>query len=343
MGRSRRKRLKSSRPAKMKAGQLADWLLFLGDGIDRGISLRRLVNMSARLYPKWKEMFNEIDQAMLTGMPLAEAMAPWLSIDTYYQLRLAERHGKLGDTIHQLGHFLSLQAKQRARLRAAMQYPLILLTFLAVVVIMVVHFVLPEVSNWGSGSPALIPPVVKTMGLTLVGVLLGGGLLIVTRWFSMNPEQRVRFVCALPVLGQPTRYYWGYYLVANVAVMVENGMSLQEINRLVGKFDQRSMLYLTGKRISDALSRGQPLERVLEHLNYLPKELPSFLNRGLTQQELGEELAAVARLNFKRLSLRSAQLLELTQPLILIILAVVVVVMYLSILMPIYQSLQVVE
>lgn len=84
MGRLRRKRRKNSRPVKMKQGQMADWLLFLGDGIDRGISLRRLVNMSQRLYPKWQGMFDEIDQAMLMGKPFAEALDPWLSVDTYY-------------------------------------------------------------------------------------------------------------------------------------------------------------------------------------------------------------------------------------------------------------------
>ena len=91
MGRLRRKRRKNSRPVKMKQGQMADWLLFLGDGIDRGISLRRLVNMSQRLYPKWQGMFDEIDQAMLMGKPFAEALGPWLSVDTYYQLRLADQ------------------------------------------------------------------------------------------------------------------------------------------------------------------------------------------------------------------------------------------------------------
>lgn len=152
MGRLRRKRRKNSRPVKMKQGQMADWLLFLGDGIDRGISLRRLVNMSQRLYPKWQGMFDEIDQAMLMGKPFAEALGPWLSVDTYYQLRLAERHGKLAETIHQVGKFLALQAKQRARLRAVMQYPVILLVFLVLVIVMVIHFVLPEVASWGSGA-----------------------------------------------------------------------------------------------------------------------------------------------------------------------------------------------
>ncbi len=38
MGRLRRKRRKNSRPVKMKQGQMADWLLFLGDGIDRGLA-----------------------------------------------------------------------------------------------------------------------------------------------------------------------------------------------------------------------------------------------------------------------------------------------------------------
>ncbi|MBS7688342.1 type II secretion system F family protein [Limosilactobacillus fermentum] len=327
----------------MKQGQMADWLLFLGDGIDRGISLRRLVNMSQRLYPKWQGMFDEIDQAMLMGKPFAEALGPWLSVDTYYQLRLAERHGKLAETIHQVGKFLALQAKQRARLRAVMQYPVILLVFLVLVIVMVIHFVLPEVASWGSGAGLAIPPLVTTIGLTCAGVLLASAVLLGVRWMTMDPEQRVRFLCTLPVIGRPTKYYWSYYLVANVAVMVENGMSLQEISRLVGQFDQRSMLYLVGQKISGALARGRPLEAVVSHLDYLPRELPSFLNRGLTQRELGEELAAVARLNYQRLSSRSSQLLELTQPLILVMIAAVVVVMYLSILMPIYQSLQVVE
>ena len=166
MGRLRRKRRKNSRPVKMKQGQMADWLLFLGDGIDRGISLRRLVNMSQRLYPKWQGMFDEIDQAMLMGKPFAEALGPWLSVDTYYQLRLAERHGKLAETIHQVGKFLALQAKQRARLRAVMQYPVILLVFLVLVIVMVIHFVLPEVASWGSGAGLAIPPLVTTIGLT---------------------------------------------------------------------------------------------------------------------------------------------------------------------------------
>ena len=157
MGRLRRKRRKNSRPVKMKQGQMADWLLFLGDGIDRGISLRRLVNMSQRLYPKWQGMFDEIDQAMLMGKPFAEALGPWLSVDTYYQLRLAERHGKLAETIHQVGKFLALQAKQRARLRAVMQYPVILLVFLVLVIVMVIHFVLPKVASWGSGAELAIP------------------------------------------------------------------------------------------------------------------------------------------------------------------------------------------
>ncbi|MGX7774131.1 type II secretion system F family protein [Limosilactobacillus fermentum] len=343
MGRLRRKRRKNSRPVKIKQGQMADWLLFLGDGIDRGISLRRLVNMSQRLYPKWQGMFDEIDQAMLMGKPFAEALGPWLSVDTYYQLRLAERHGKLAETIHQVGKFMALQAKQRARLRAVMQYPVILLVFLVLVIVMVIHFVLPEVASWGSGAGLAIPPLVTTIGLTCAGALLASVVLLGVRWMTMDPEQRVRFLCTLPVIGRPTKYYWSYYLVANVAVMVENGMSLQEISRLVGQFDQRSMLYLVGQKISGALARGRPLEAVVSHLDYLPRELPSFLNRGLTQRELGEELAAVARLNYQRLSSRSSQLLELTQPLILVMIAAVVVVMYLSILMPIYQSLQVVE
>lgn len=323
--------------------ELSEWFLFVGDGLERGLSLRRLVDLSRSLYPRHRDLFTRLDQALLAGSPLAEALAPKLGIDTYYQLQLAEQHGNLGATLQQLGRFLTMRDQQRQRLKGLLQYPLLLVVFLIGVLWVILTWVMPEVGSWdGAGTPRLpaVAHLILWNALGVGGALLGSGA---WRWWHLDRESRVSLSCRFPLIGRSVRLYWHYYLTANLAVMVSNGMSLREVATVVDQFDHRSMLYLVGQRLTRACAAGRSLDQAVAPLVYLPGELPAFFNRGLSQTELGRELSALARLDFQRLNRTSGQLLELLQPLLLLLIAAAVVGMYLMLLMPIYHSLQVVN
>lgn len=343
MNRLHQPRPRNWRPAKLSKRELAEWFIFLGDGLERGLSLRRLVDLSRSLYPRRRDHFARLDQALSAGTSLAEALAPQLGVDTYYQLQLAEQHGNLGGTLQQLGHFLTVKHQQRQRLQGLLQYPLLLVIFLIGVLWVVVTWVLPEIGSWGGAKPFQLS---ATSQFILRGALGTSGALAgwaVWRWCHLDREAQVNLTCRLPVIGRPICLYWNYYLTANLAVMVSNGMSLHEVAAVVDRFDHRSMLYLVGRRLTQACAGGHSLDQAVTKLIYLPSELPSFFNRGLSQTELGRELGALAQLDFQRLNRTSGQLLELLQPILLLLIAGVVVGMYLLLLLPVYHSLQVVN
>ena len=56
--------------------------------------------------------------------------------------------------------------------------------------------------------------------------------------------------------------------------------------------------------------------------------------------QLGTDLMALGKIQFQRLLAQLEELLSFVQPVIFIVIAVVIVVLYLSILLPIYQSIQ---
>jgi len=151
---------------------------------------------------------------------------------------------------------------------------------------------------------------------------------------------RVNLLCQLPLLGCSYRQYYGYYLVTNFALLLQNGMGIKSICQMVRQFDETSLLHQLGEVINQTLNSGQSPNQLIEQYPYLPRELVVFMNKGESVTDLGYELEIFAQMLFKRLMRSIEQLLTFVQPLLFGIIAIVIVGMYLSIMLPIYQSMK---
>ena len=100
------------------------------------------------------------------------------------------------------------------------------------------------------------------------------------------------------------------------------------------------MVYQVIQQLTRQTQRGQSIERVILKTIYLPDELASYFNRCLTTSELGDELLIYSRMLFQRFINQTERLLELVQPILFMLIAMIIGGMYLSLLLPIYHSLQ---
>ena len=146
--------------------------------------------------------------------------------------------------------------------------------------------------------------------------------------------------CRLPFVGRSFRLYYSYYLTTNLAGMLRYGLSLKEIIQVTGQYGQSSLLYQFSAIIRELVAEGKGVDQVIINYPFIPNELVVFINKGATLEELGDELAVFAQLQFKRLVQSIERLLVWVQPVIFILIAVTIVALYLSILLPIYHSLQ---
>lgn len=278
---------------------------------------------------------------MQMGNSFAQSLRLLVKDDLYYQLLLAEQHGNLTKTLQEIGRLLTAQQEQKKKLWGLLQYPLILLGMLVVVLTALIWFVFPELQTWEANSqPARLiywSGLVASFG---IGALLVAGGLQWDHWRRMNREQRVNWLCRLPIVGKCYCYYYSYYFTSILGTMLSRGMSLATICKLTQNFNKRSLLYLFSQKAQRFSQEGRGFTALISQYPFLPNELIVFINKGATLEQVGDDLTAFAQLQFRTLTSKIERLLIYVQPLVFAIIAVVIVSLYLSILLPIYHSFQ---
>lgn len=322
--------------------RIAFWFSLLSKLLSVGFSLRQSVQFSQRVMPKDKPWLTEVEHALAGGASFAQAVQKIVNADLHVQLLLAEQHGQLGVTLNELGSFLQAQQRQRRKLFALLQYPVLLLLLLGTMAVALGIFVYPELRTWQGGSQSSIWHFFPWQSVIafFVAFLLVLGLAHHRNWRKKDVEGRVRERCRWPIVGKMYRQYYGYYLISTAAMLLSHGLSLKECCEVAASFDSDSLLSWWGCRLSKNSHRDSDLIEAVEGCPYLPAELSIFLQQGLSQERLANELTVFGQLLFKRLLATIERLLVFVQPVMFLLVAVMIVGMYLSILLPIYHSLQ---
>lgn len=310
----------------------------MNDLLTVGFSLQHALHFTKTALPTLAPTLTTIEQGVRAGRPFSTCIAPFVTTDLYYQILLAERHGKLAKAFQEIGTLLATRQRQYRKLRGLLQYPLILLVFLAVVVAGLASFVYPELRTWQNVQSSPWRSILTSILLFCATAVLASVVLFWWRWRRQDALHRAVIKCRLPVVGQCYRLYYGYYLTTNLAILLRHGMSLQEILELTRQFDQSALLFQLGACAQDCVQRGRGVEELLGIYPFVPAELVIFINKGATLAELGADLAAFADIQFKRLTAAIDHLLGWVQPVIFALIAVVIIGLYLSILLPIYHS-----
>lgn len=321
--------------------QQADFFLLLADLLSVGFSIREALGFIKTIKSELSPWLDSVDTRMQKGANFAQSLQSEVKDDLFYQLLLAEKHGNLTKTLSEVGKILAARERQRKKLFSLLQYPLILLVVLGVVICGLILFVFPELKAWQGGGQARPMIHLIMLGVTyLVTIIFISIVFWWLRWYQMNKEQRLMKICTIPIIGKCYCYYFQYYLTSILGSMLQQGLSLAEICEITQSFDKNSILYVFGNKIMTAIQHDGDISRVVATYSFLPNELILFMNKGATKENIGRDLIVFANLKFKALTTSIERLLIFVQPVIFSIIAIIIVGLYLSILLPIYHSFQ---
>ncbi|MBB1095156.1 type II secretion system F family protein [Limosilactobacillus sp. BG-MG3-A] len=321
--------------------QQANFFLLLADLLSVGFSIREALGFIKTVKPKLSPWIDSVDKRMRMGASFAQSLQTEIKDDLFYQLLLAEKHGNLTKTLSEIGKILAARERQRKKLFSLLQYPLILLGMLGVVICGLLLFVFPELKVW-QGEGETLPTIhMITLGTTyLFTIIFISTVFQWLRWYQMDKEQRLIKICTMPIVGKCYCFYFQYYLTSILGSMLQQGLSLAEICEITQSFDKESILYIFGNKIMKTIQRNGDISEMMATYSFLPNELIIFMNKGATRENVGRDLTVFANLKFQALTTSIERLLIFVQPVIFSIIAIIIVVLYLSILLPIYHSFQ---
>lgn len=280
-----------------------------------------------------------MENGLLAGKPFSAILSDLSFSDNITtQLSLAESHGNMERSLQRLQTYLDNLLTARKKLLEVATYPFILVGFLIAIMLGLKHYLLPQMTE-GNLATSLINHL-PTIFFTGLAVVIGL-VLILLAWYRKSSKIAV-FTCLarLPFIGSLTQTYLTAYYAREWGSLIGQGLEMTQILMIMQ--DQPSQLFRElGHDLLNALSSGEEFHHQITRYPFFRKELSLIIEYGQVKAKLGHELDIYAKECWETFFSSLHQAMQLIQPLVFLFVALMIVLIYAAMLLPIYHNMEV--
>jgi general secretion pathway protein F len=259
-----------------------------------------------------------------------------------------ERSGKLAPVLERLAEHLEQVQRQRHKARTAMIYPAVLMLVSLLVVVGLMAFVVPKLTEQFTHSGQSLPLITRLLigiseGLVLVGpwlLVLAVALGIVSSLLLRKPHWRLRrdrALLGLPKVGALLTVLESARLSRSLAILVGSGVPLLEALQVATATVANREVHRALETVRDQVEGGVSLHRALSGAEHFPPLLLNMVASGEASGTLPDMLERVADNQERGFARQVDTLMALFEPLMILVMGGVVLFIVLAVLLPIMQ------
>jgi len=321
--------------------------------INAGVSLLDSLNGILRQTQnkKFKVIIEDIIERIRTGSSFSQALAAHPSVfgEMYVNMvRVGEEGGILDSVLERLSTLAIHEAEIKSKVRAAVTYPLIIVSLAILVVSFLLIFVMPKfISIFESAGAELPLPTRILLGISFLLryrwyiflTLLVGGILGFRNWIKTE-RGRYRFDqlrINLPIVGPLYLKILISRFARLLGALTKSGISLLYAIEVVGRTIDNKVLLQVISGAKKAIAEGQNLSGPFHLSGIFPPMVIQMISAGEQTGRLDEMLTEVS--NFYDLEVEYAikNLTSWIEPAMIMIMGVMVGFIALSVLLPIFN------
>lgn len=298
-----------------------------------------------------RRVIETVHAAVLEGRTLADAMQrESRSFPSLYRAMVSagEGAGSLPAILERLADLQERQAQVRAKLFAALAYPVVLAVVAVVVVAALMIYVVPKVveqfDTVGQALPLLTRIVIAVSGLLANwwwAILIVLAALMALGWQLLRNEGRRlafdRWLLRVPLIGRLIRDLHAARMGRTLSTMVASRLPLIEGLTLTTRTVRNRALRQASEEIVESIRGGGSLSGALRRTGLFPPLLVYLAASGESSGQLDIMLERAADYLEREFDSFTAAALALLEPAIIVVMGVIVALIVLSILLPILQ------
>ncbi|WP_159544709.1 competence type IV pilus assembly protein ComGB [Streptococcus halichoeri] len=252
------------------------------------------------------------------------------------QMSLAGVHGNIHLCLEKMVAYLKQVQVVKRQLLSVMTYPLILLLFLLVIMVAMKHYLIPQLEHQSrlmtlvSHFPTLF--LLSAVGLAFVGLILT---------YFWKRGKRLTWLTGLsrwPLLGSFIRLYLTAFYAREWGHLIGQGLELATILQVLGQ-EQSPLMRELSLDLQAALESGQAFHEKVATYPFFRKELALMIEYGEVKAKLGQELEIYAQETWQHFFSKCHQATQWIQPLIFLGVALIIVLVYAALLLPMYETM----
>ena len=298
-----------------------------------------------------KNMLSEIAFEVDGGAFLSDAFSkrPKTFSDFFVNIvRSGESSGKLDEVLNYLADEMEKNYDMISKIKGAMIYPVFVLTALVAVGVVLMVFVIPNLTSVLTESGAVLPlstrivigasKFLQSYIIFILIALVGLAMLIRMYLKTYNGKRNLDIIkLRMPIFGVMFKYIYLMRFTRSLSTLLKGGVtitrSLEIVADVVGNIIYRELILQTLESIND----GNPLSTIMENSNYIPKMVPQMIAVGEKTGKIDTVLDRITSFYSRESSNMLDNLSKLMEPLIMVIMGIGVGIMVAAIILPMYN------
>jgi len=250
-------------------------------------------------------------------------------------MHAGESSGRLPETARRVASFLQSSARLRRKVKAAMAYPVVVLTISLLIATLMIIFIVPAFASmyqeFDQGLPGptqfllSLSYGIRSHALLVIG-LLAVLVLAFRRWKSTARGALAvdRFVLRVPVLGMLQRKVAVSRFARTFAQLCTSGIPILNALDIVAGATGSAVFERTIRASRTGVERGEPLSAALVHEPAFPRLLIHMLAAGEKTGRVDEMMADIADFYDEEVEAMLEGLMSLLEPLLIVLLGLII-------------------
>ncbi|MBJ8350205.1 type II secretion system F family protein [Streptococcus sp. CSL7508-lung] len=304
-----------------------------------GFTLSETITFLERSHMLKKPITNQMKAGLLSGLSLSHIFSSiGFSDNVVTQIALADSHGNVQKSLSKIDAYLENIILVKKKLIEVATYPMVLLGFMMLIMMGLKNYMLLDVENGNLATRIIsqFPNVFFAVLLILIGlIIVGYGLS-----HRLGKMKLYRFLSRIPFLGGFIQCYLSALFAREWGNLIGQGIELSVVVKLMQ--EQKSLLFQEiGQELEKALLSGMTFHEKIASYPFFVKELSLIIEYGQIKSKLGLELEIYAQELWRLFFNKVTKATQLIQPIVFLFVAIVIVMIYAAMLLPIYQTLEV--
>ena len=327
--------------------------------LNAGIPLVQALNglIEQTTNPALKKIIAQIKDAVNEGNSFTMALSehPRLFSKIYVNMvKAGEASGSLDVVLDQLAEFGENEQATRARISAALIYPLVLSVVGTVILLLLLTLIVPKITKVFEDSQEALPlPTIILMNLSgflghywwLLLLLLAAGLLAL-RYVINTPRGRNvwdRLKLTAPLVGDLNTKLAAARFGRTLGSLLQSGVTLVNALKIVRNIFNNVLLADTIDHATEELEKGGSLSNILRGSRWFLPMVVQMIAVGEQSGTMEKMLVKVADSYEKEVESKIKALTSLIEPFMILFMGVIMLFIVLSILLPIFEMNQLIK
>lgn len=319
-------------------------------------ALKSLIKQTRK--QKLRAVISQIAQEVESGVAFSKAMAKfrYLFPEFYISLiRSAEISGTLERTLVYIADYEEKKYETVSKIKGALQYPLFVIGMTIIVGIVVMIFVIPQLTSILLEAGAELPLATKILIWSsnflrhFWWILIGGIIAFIVSFiyfYKKNIDFKRfidKFLLKIPVFGEIIKEFYLERISDNLSTLLKGGITILKSLEVSADVTGNQVFKEILLEAQEQIKAGKSISSVLQTHLEIPPMFVELVRVGETSGSLDEVLAKVSKFYSKEVENVVQNITKLIEPFLVVIIGGGVAIMIMAVLLPIYNLTQAIK